>query len=40
MRKTRQDWNSRKVVLESEPAKYEVTEYIATTYKCPKCKQT
>lgn len=26
--------------VEFVPAKYEVTEYIATTYECPKCKQT
>lgn len=26
--------------LEFVPAKYEVTEYIATTYECPKCRQT
>lgn len=26
--------------LEFVPAKYEVTEYIATTYGCPKCRQT
>lgn len=26
--------------VEFIPAKYEVTEYITTTYKCPQCKQT
>lgn len=26
--------------VEFIPAKYEVTEYIATTYECPQCKQT
>lgn len=26
--------------LEFVPAKYEVTEYVATTYGCPKCNQT
>ena len=26
--------------LEFVPARYEVTEYIATTYECPQCKQT
>ena len=26
--------------VEFVPARYEVTEYIATTYECPRCKQT
>ena len=26
--------------VEFIPARYEVTEYLATTYECPKCKQT
>jgi len=26
--------------VEFIPAKYEVTEYVATTYECPQCKQT
>lgn len=26
--------------VEFIPARYEVTEYVATTYECPKCKQT